>query len=325
MLLVTEYVPDDMICAPLAATGLLFIYSFDIPPGLAVTIEIVLGIYNGTIRHWRHPAILAENTNLQLPNATITPIYRTSNSGVTYFLTSVFSAINSQWKSQFGASYSPDPFRTLLYDANYSTSNIADMQFIVSKTPYSFGYMSGGTPFYRKTYISFMKNSEGKIVKDIPGGSKISTLLLSESINETTLYSAEQLQMLTVNNSLAYPLIFLSYWCFIQNASIENRHPLYEIVIKGYDVLSSIEYHTGYFVPSKKLQVASKQFLRCKLFNECGQVDYSSFALPSWALLTIISGLSGIILIIISLIWIATCLWRRKEKSDLRLSLLEGM
>jgi phosphate transport system substrate-binding protein len=73
-------------------------------PGVAagqikLTGEVLAEIYLGKVAKWNDPKIAALNAGVTLPNAPITPVYRSDASGTTNIFTSYLSDVSANWKS----------------------------------------------------------------------------------------------------------------------------------------------------------------------------------------------------------------------------------
>ncbi len=73
---------------------------------LKLTGPILAEIYMGTIKKWNDPKIVALNPGLKLPDANITPVYRSDGSGTTFVFTDYLSKVSADWKSKVGANTS---------------------------------------------------------------------------------------------------------------------------------------------------------------------------------------------------------------------------
>jgi len=70
---------------------------------LKLTGEIVADIYRGEIRKWNDPKITQLNQGVSLPDANITPVYRSDGSGTTSIFSTYLSDVSPQWKGSLGA------------------------------------------------------------------------------------------------------------------------------------------------------------------------------------------------------------------------------
>lgn len=80
-------------------------------PGVAVnqlkmTGTVLADIYLGKIKKWNDPAIVKMNSQVNLPNLAIAPIYRADGSGTTFVFTSYLSELSAEWRQSVGASSS---------------------------------------------------------------------------------------------------------------------------------------------------------------------------------------------------------------------------
>src|SRR5262249_27608376 len=85
---------------PWALGGTSIVYNLPgLPNNLHITGPILAQIYLGQITKWDDPAIKALNPKVSLPSTTITPVYRSDNSGTSYNFTDYLSAVSPAWKS----------------------------------------------------------------------------------------------------------------------------------------------------------------------------------------------------------------------------------
>lgn len=74
-----------------------------IAPGqLRLTGALLADIYLGKVTRWSDPAIQALNPQLPLPDAAITPVFRTDGSGTTFIFSNYLSKVNPEWKAKVG-------------------------------------------------------------------------------------------------------------------------------------------------------------------------------------------------------------------------------
>jgi len=74
-----------------------------IQPGqLRLTGALLADIYLGKVTRWSDPAIQSLNPQLALPDAAITPVFRTDGSGTTFIFSNYLSKVNPDWKAKVG-------------------------------------------------------------------------------------------------------------------------------------------------------------------------------------------------------------------------------
>lgn len=69
---------------------------------LRLTAAVLSGIYLGTVKNWRDPAIAHSNPGVTLPNKTIIVVHRSEGSGTTNIFTTYLSTVNPVWAKNVG-------------------------------------------------------------------------------------------------------------------------------------------------------------------------------------------------------------------------------
>ena len=67
-----------------------------------MTRDQVVGIYNGTFRHWHDPTFAALNPNATFPAVPIVPVARFDSSGTTEIFTRALSSFSAAWNATYG-------------------------------------------------------------------------------------------------------------------------------------------------------------------------------------------------------------------------------
>jgi ABC-type phosphate transport system substrate-binding protein len=67
---------------------------------LMLSQEMMVGIFNGTIKKWNDPLILARNSVLASVNETIVVVVRADGSGTTGIFTRALAAFNPNWNTE---------------------------------------------------------------------------------------------------------------------------------------------------------------------------------------------------------------------------------
>ncbi|WP_350349282.1 phosphate ABC transporter substrate-binding protein PstS [Agromyces sp. G08B096] len=85
--------PDtDLVELPLYISPIAVIFNLEGVDSLNLDPETVAGIFAGTITKWNDPAIAASNEGVELPDAAITPVHRSDDSGTTENFTEYLGA-----------------------------------------------------------------------------------------------------------------------------------------------------------------------------------------------------------------------------------------
>lgn len=101
---------DKYFCFPMFLNALGIVYHDQVTSNtwlnennMNFSIDNLLGIFNKTITHWNDERLQRDNPNAQLLNEEIKVLYRSSMSGSTWQLTSIFSKFSSLWKKNYGS------------------------------------------------------------------------------------------------------------------------------------------------------------------------------------------------------------------------------
>jgi phosphate transport system substrate-binding protein len=98
----------DILHIPTVLGAVVITYNLaDVKVPLKLSADTVAGIYLGNIKKWNDPRIKAENPDLNLPDADISPVYRADSSGTTAVFTEFLSNANAEWKEKVGANKQP--------------------------------------------------------------------------------------------------------------------------------------------------------------------------------------------------------------------------
>lgn len=94
---------QPMIQIPESAGPVCITYNLpELKQPLRLTAAALSGIYLGTIKNWRDPAIAHSNPGVTLPNRTIIVVHRSEGSGTTNIFTTYLSAVNPTWAKKVG-------------------------------------------------------------------------------------------------------------------------------------------------------------------------------------------------------------------------------
>jgi phosphate transport system substrate-binding protein len=184
----------------LSATSIIYNLS-GVPNNLHMTGDVLAKIYLGQIKSWDDAAIKALNPKVSLPSTSITPVYRSDNSGTTYNFTDYLSAVSGDWKSKIGIGV----------NANWPTGQggkgSSGVAGVVSNTNGSIGYVD--VAFALKNHLKFMSVKNASGVYTTPGLRGITaaagTLKSVPSNNELHIVNPAK------GDRLAYPICTFTY------------------------------------------------------------------------------------------------------------------
>eukprot|EP00162_Nutomonas_longa_P016506 comp22538_c0_seq2/m.56961 comp22538_c0_seq2/g.56961 ORF comp22538_c0_seq2/g.56961 comp22538_c0_seq2/m.56961 type:complete len:1203 (-) comp22538_c0_seq2:65-3673(-) len=165
-IIVESPIPDDVLAAhnlfhiPLALGPI--VLAFNIPglgsdSKLVLSLDAVIGIYDGSITRWNDKMIVKDNWDLihSLPNELINVVVRSDSDGTTRPFTEALARHNPAFKP--GASSTPNWPSSFVYRALHP----AGMAAMVASTPYSIGYMGIDTALGQELAILGLINEHG--------------------------------------------------------------------------------------------------------------------------------------------------------------------
>ena len=149
---------DGLVQFPTVMGGVVTVVNIaGVEPGkLKLTGELVADIYAGKITKWSDPKIAALNQGLKLPDATITPVYRSDASGTTNIFTTYLSQVSEPWKKEFGAA------TTVSWPAGQGGKGNEGVTATVKQVPNAIGYVESAYAKQNKLSHTLIQNKAGK-------------------------------------------------------------------------------------------------------------------------------------------------------------------
>lgn len=182
---------------------------FNIPnvTKLVLSLDVAVGIYNGTIQTWNHPEIVRLNPQIELPSENIVPVARADDSGSTNVLTSALSSVSPEWRKQYGTfSKGYNSIDKIPYKWNSSVvkqfgrTTIGAVGIVLSMD-YSLTYSSLSEVKSFSINHAYLQNSQGNIVN-----------ASIQSVQDAIKSAEENVSIVNSNGSFAYPLATFTYF-----------------------------------------------------------------------------------------------------------------
>jgi phosphate transport system substrate-binding protein len=123
---------------------------------IKVTGEVLADIFQGKIAKWSDPKIAQLNAGVKLPDAPITPVYRSDASGTTSIFTSYLSQVSESWKSALGAN------TTVNWPAGQGGKGNEGVAATVKQVPNAIGYVEYAYAKQNKLPVVLVQNKDGK-------------------------------------------------------------------------------------------------------------------------------------------------------------------
>jgi phosphate transport system substrate-binding protein len=124
--------------------------------------DVVAQIFMGKITKWSDPKIAALNEGAKLPDAGITPAYRTDGSGTNFVFTNYLCTQNEDFKSSIG------PGKQVKWPVGQGGKGNEGVTAVVQQTPGAIGYIELNYAIANKIPFAMMKNKDGNFVKASP-------------------------------------------------------------------------------------------------------------------------------------------------------------
>jgi len=187
---------------PWALSATAIIYNLpNVPNNLKMTGAVLARIYLGQITKWDDPAIKALNPKADLPSTSVTPVYRSDNSGTSYNFTDYLSAVSPAWKSKIGIGVNAN------WPAGQGGKGSSGVAGVVSNTAGAVGYVDVAYALKNKLKFMSVKNNAGKFTT--PGLRGIS----KAADNVKSVPATGELHIVNPpkGDPLAYPICTFTY------------------------------------------------------------------------------------------------------------------
>ncbi|HEX8664197.1 MAG TPA: phosphate ABC transporter substrate-binding protein PstS [Beijerinckiaceae bacterium] len=125
---------------------------------LKLTGEVLADVYAGRIRKWNDPRIAEANPGVTLPDAAITPVYRSDGSGTTAIFTDYLSAASPAWKRELGSG------TTVNWPAGQGGKGNEGVAATVKQVANSLGYVEYAYAKQNGIPVAQVRNRDGQFV-----------------------------------------------------------------------------------------------------------------------------------------------------------------
>ncbi len=141
---------------PESIGGVVIVYNIPEVPykGLNLTADVVTRIYMGEITRWNDSAIVAENPDLNLPDAEIVTAHRSDGSGTTFIFTDYLSTVSPAWEEQIGKG------KSVPWPSGLAAAGNEGVAAIVKSTEYSIGYIELAYAFQTGMSFAYVENGD---------------------------------------------------------------------------------------------------------------------------------------------------------------------
>jgi phosphate transport system substrate-binding protein len=125
---------------------------------LKLTSDVIASIYLGKITKWNDKAIQEINSDVKLPDISITVVHRADGSGTSFLFTDWLSKTNEEWKTKVGSG------TQVKWPAGIGGKGNEGVAAMVQRTKGSIGYVEYAYAKKNKITYTQLKNKDGKWV-----------------------------------------------------------------------------------------------------------------------------------------------------------------
>ena len=152
----------ELIHIPTVLGAVVLTYNLEgIDKPLKLTPEVIAGIYMGDIKKWNDPKIEADNSDVTLPDAEISPVYRADSSGTTAVFTDYLSKTVPAFKEKIGPAKQPNWVQGVGAGAKGNDGVTGQ----VKNIPNSIGYIEIAFAKANNLPTALIKNKDGNFVE----------------------------------------------------------------------------------------------------------------------------------------------------------------
>jgi len=148
---------------PSVAGSVVIIYNLpDVSGQLKLTGELIADIYLGEVSTWNDPRIAELNPGIELPETTITPVYRTDGSGTTFVFTNYLATQSEAFKSTVGAG------KQVQWTIGQGGKGNEGVTQVVQQTKGGFGYVEDKYAKQNGQSTAAIRNRAGNFISSSP-------------------------------------------------------------------------------------------------------------------------------------------------------------
>lgn len=151
-------VQNGVLLLPMTAGSIVLSYNLPGVQELKLPRDVYTGIFQGTIKSWNDPKIIAANPGVKLPNQPITIVHRSDGSGTTGVFTKHLSAVSPEWKSKVGDG------KTVNWPVGVGAKGNEGVTAQIQQTQGAIGYVEYGYAQQNKLSYAALQNKAGQFV-----------------------------------------------------------------------------------------------------------------------------------------------------------------
>lgn len=204
-----QEMPAEVVHIPTCMGAVVIAYNLPEAKNLQLTPDIVADIFLGKITKWNDERIKAVNKDTNLPDNTISPVYRSDGSGTTYVFSDYLSKISDEWNKNVGTG------KSLKWPAGIAAKGNPGVAGTISQTPGAIGYIGSEYAFALNIPMASLQNQSGNFIT--PSTESISAAASTEMPADTRT-------MITNSPAAdAYPISCFTWIILYKEQAYANR------------------------------------------------------------------------------------------------------
>lgn len=200
--------PAAVVHVPTALGAVVLAYNLKGVSELNLNADVLAGLFLGQITNWNDKRIKTLNPGVNLPDKSVTVVYRSDGSGTTAVFSEYLSKVNPAWKATIGEG------KSLKFPAGISAKGNTGVAGIVLATEGAIGYVGSEYATALHMATAGMQNSAGNFIK-----------ATSKTISEAANSDIPADTRITITNSAnpgAYPISMFT-WIVVYQEQYYNR------------------------------------------------------------------------------------------------------
>lgn len=151
-------VKSHVLHVPIAMGAVVVTYNLDLKKPLQLSSELVGKIFDGTIKKWNDPAIVALNKDAKIPDMAIVVATRSDGSGTTAVFSDYLAKTSPQWNGKNGKVVK-------WFEGSLGAKGNAGVAGLVKQNPGTIGYVELVYALENKLSYATLQNKAGKFIQ----------------------------------------------------------------------------------------------------------------------------------------------------------------
>lgn len=151
--------PAAVVHVPTCLGAVVLAYNLPAVKSLKLKNEVLAKIFMGEIKKWNDPQIKADNPGINLPDLSISVIYRSDGSGTTFIFSDYMSKISEKWAKDIGTG------KSLNWPIGMGAKGNPGVAGTIKQTEGAFGYIGSEYAFAQKLPFVSLQNKAGQFIE----------------------------------------------------------------------------------------------------------------------------------------------------------------